>query len=155
MDSNYLFMNSNTMKFIFVPLALLLLLNLSIVLASCGSHSAPTEADKTRGLLNSGAWKVDYVTVDGTDQTDVYKNFTISFSGNTYSTTNGGGAWSVNGTWQFIDATGKQIKRSDNLVVNINEVSASKLVLSFTLDDNSYSGRSSSVGGLNVFTLIH
>jgi hypothetical protein len=121
--------------------------------ASCGGDdAAPSETDRVRGILK-GAWKVQTVRVDDTDQTTRYKNLTLTFTDANYSTTDGAPVWPAAGGWTFTDETGKAILRSDDVIITVEEATASTLVLRFDWDTTTIGpGRIKSIQGEHVFT---
>jgi hypothetical protein len=94
-----------------------------LLLASCGSDSSPSASEVTTKQLTSSGWKISSVQVDGTDQTALFTNMTLSFTATNYTTTKGGVVWPASGTWSFVDNTAKKIKRNDNVEVTIVEIS--------------------------------
>lgn len=124
-------------------------------LLSCGGkESAEPEVDRiTRLLSTGGAWSLQAATVDGSDQLSLYAGLTISFTEQTYTTTNGGTQWPVSGTWSFTDATAKVIERNDGLLITFVSVSQEEAVITFTWDKDTFEeGRTGSLGGNHRFT---
>ena len=121
---------------------------------SCGKKDPqPTqsEAEKATALL-SGAWKLQTVTVDGTDQTDVYKGLTLGFAGTSYTTINGGIVWPASGSWKFTDDTASTIERSDGLKLSLQQISETGLTLGLSWPTTSLNtGRTSSLKGSHTF----
>lgn len=126
-----------------------------LLLLGCGKGSTtadPTPADLVKASLLSGTWKLQTVTVDGTDKTDTYTGLTLSFTASSYASTNGRVIWPASGTWKFSDDAGTGIIRDDGLSVAINSSSLSNLVLSLTWSKTTIGGRAESLKGAHVFT---
>jgi hypothetical protein len=131
----------------------LTILIVTAVLAGCGPGS-DAEPD-TKALLTSGQWKMKTVTVDGVDKSSAFTNFTISFSATAFTSANGSPVWPLSGTWAFTDKEQKSVKRNDDVVVTIHDITESQLTLSLTWTKNTLgAGRIESVAGGYVFTLI-
>lgn len=133
-------------------------------LSSCGSKSDPSpnptnnsaEAERVAGLLKSGTWKIQSVTVDGTDRTSLFTGFTLTFSDLTYTPVNGGPVWSTNSTWGFVGDGASSFVRTDTLVVGIGAISDSSLTLTLTWTKTTYvGGRAGSVAGKHTFVFTH
>jgi hypothetical protein len=135
---------------VFSSLALCLVL----MLASCGDDATQSEADRVKDILISGTWKVQTVGVGNTDQTLLYKNLTLTFTGANYTTTtNGANIWPASGGWSFTDDTAKTILRSDGVSMAVGEATTTKLVLSFQWNNTTIGpGRGESIAGPHVFT---
>jgi hypothetical protein len=145
--------NQNTIAALGLRLAVGILLMGIILIQSCKGDDPIPATEQVKEVLKSGAWKMQTVTVDGTDQTTVYKNLTLTFSDTGFNTTNGGMAWPASGTWKFTDDTAKAIERSDGLTITIDEATTTKLVLRLTWSKTTIGlGRTASVKGVNVFT---
>lgn len=126
-----------------------------LLLVGCGGDSSPSASEITTKQFTSSGWKIGSVQVDGTDQTALFANMTLSFTATNYSTTKGGVVWPASGTWTFTDNTAKKIKRNDNLEVTINEISNTSLTLSLGWAAGTFgSGRTSSVAGNHVFSFV-
>lgn len=127
-----------------------------VSLMSCGGDSSsPSASEVTTNQLTSSGWKISTVQVDGTDQTALFANMTLSFTATSYTTTKGGLVWPASGTWSFTDDTAKKIKRSDNVEVTITEISDTSLKLSLNWATSTLGpGRDSSVAGNHVFSFV-
>ena len=129
-----------------------------LLIFSCGPTdptpaAEPSATEQVKTVLTSGAWKIQSVAVDGTDQTSVYKGLSLSFTNTSVNATNGGAVWPSSDTWKFTDETGKSITRGDVIQVSVDEATVSKLVLKLTWTKTTLgSGRINSVKGVNVFT---
>ena len=126
-----------------------------LVLSSCGGDSSPSASEVTTKQLTSSGWKISTVQVDGTDQTALFANMTLSFTATNYSATKGGAVWPASGTWSFTDEAGKVIKRNDNVEVTIVEISDASLRLSLSWAAGTFGpGRTESVAGNHVFSFV-
>ena len=121
----------------------------------CTKEIAPPLSDQVKSQLSFKMWKINNVSVDGVDITSAYQNFTIQFTGNNYTTNDGGVVWPSSGTWVFTDSKkANSITRSpDGLIITIDEITSSSLALKFTWDKTTYGGRVNSVSGQYVFSL--
>lgn len=134
----------------------LVLIVFLILFSGCGGDSSSLSASEvTTKQLTSSGWKISTVQVDGTDQSALFTNMTLSFTATNYATTKGGVVWPSSGTWTFTDNTAKKIKRNDNLEVTIVEITDTSLKLSLTWAAGTFgSGRFSSVAGSHVFSFV-
>ena len=94
---------TNQMKTIIKSILGVMVLSGMLLLSDCGSKSDPTPAAATEpqrvtGLMKTGTWKVQSVTVDGTDQSALFKNFTLSFTDAGFASVNGAAVWPSSGT---------------------------------------------------------
>jgi hypothetical protein len=127
-----------------------------LTFTSCSNNDpAPTDIEIVTDQITSGPWKVKSVTVDGTDQTNLFTSFTLQVSPAAFTTTHGGVVWPASGSWDFTDASATKIKRTDGIEMTIESISESELILSFTWSTTTYGGgRISSISGLHRFDLI-
>lgn len=127
---------------------------LLVVLANCGGDDpAQSEIDRVKGILNSGTWKVQTVSVDDIDQTALYENLTLTFTDTNYTTTNGANVWPASGGWSFTDDSATTILRSDGVIITIAGATTTKLVLNLDWPDTTIGpGRAKSIQGAHVFT---
>ena len=127
-------------------------------LAACGSGGddpAPSKKDEVKAILVSTTWKLQSVTVDGTDQTDIYEGMTLKFTSLTYTTTNGMPVWKASGAWTFTNDTATSFQRDDGVEVDILLATENSLKLGLLWDKTTLgSGRLESVAGDHVFTFI-
>lgn len=123
--------------------------------ASCKKDDAPTAQEKTTTMLTSAAaWQSPVVTVDGVDYSDLYKDFSIKFDKNTYTTTSDAPVWKASGTWVFINEEATLMKMDDAREVEINSISDDFLELSFQWNEDTFEpGRINSVKGKQKFKL--
>ena len=127
---------------------------------SCGSGGgddpAPekTAAELTTAKLTASQWKVGSVTVDGVDQSALFKSFNITFTATSFSTTNGGVVWPASSNWSFTDANATGFSRSDGITVQLQEITDTSLKMSMAWSKNTLGpGRIESVKGQHVFTM--
>ena len=134
--------------------SVMLLIMATLLLQSCGSKDpAPSAKDQVKAKLTSATWKLQSVTVDGTDKTSIYAGLTMKFSDATFTTTNGDPVWLPSDTWTFSSDDGKTITRGDGLPITV-EVTDTTLKLSLMWSKTTYDGgRVSSIKGQHVFTL--
>ena len=129
-----------------------------LTLAACGGGGddpAPSKKDEVKGILTSATWKVQSVTVDGTDHTDIYKDMTLKFTSLSYNTTDGMPVWPAIGTWTFTDDTATAFRRDDGVEVDILEATGNSLKLGLLWDETTLgSGRSASIAGDHVFSFV-
>jgi PBP1b-binding outer membrane lipoprotein LpoB len=120
-----------------------------------GCHDEPSVSEKVEGMLVSVTWNKPVVTIDGIDQSNLYQDFTITFTKTNYSTSGGSPLWPTSGTWKFTDETAKAIRLDENKEVQINEITETNLELAIQNDNTTFkSGRINSVKGINKFRLI-
>jgi hypothetical protein len=127
---------------------------------SCGGKNDPAPAaanadqQAVKAKLTSGTWRMQNVTVDGIDQTSVFNGFTIKFTESGFTTTDGGAAWPVSGSWSFSSADATVFKRDDGLEVTV-DVTDTTLTLTLTWTKTTLSGgRTTSLKGKNVFSFV-
>ncbi len=128
----------------------------SLLFSSCGedpSDPQPTIQEQTRLILVSSPWKMTKVTVDGFDQTNVYKDLVLTFLNTEYTAVNGKGVWPATGFWNFDNTEATAIVRSDGVRVEIQNISESSLRLSLDWDETTFitTGRTLSLEGQHVF----
>lgn len=98
----------------------------------CKGDDPQPETQRVQKLLSSGTWQIDHVWVDETDQTSFFTGLTLSFTKDTYETTNGKAVWPASGTWEFADDSADKIIRDDGIEVTVLEVTKTSLKLSLT-----------------------
>ncbi len=152
-------MKNNYTKTLATALLLIATVATLIHLSGCsGAAADPTPAvvskqDEVKAKLTSPTWKMQSVTVDGTDKTSIYKDLSLKFSASGFTSTNGGVVWPASGTWSFTTADATAIKRDDGLVVTLQEVTDTSLKLALTWSKTTLGpGRIESVSGQNVFS---
>ena len=145
------------MKTIIKSISVFMLLSAVMLLSDCGGKSDPapaTEAQRVTGLMKAGTWKIQNVTVDGVDQTALFKNFTISFGDTNFTTVNGTVVWPPSGTWKFVNDQATSFTRDDGLVVTIQSISSTSFIMSLVWTKTTLGpGRMESVKGTTVFTM--
>lgn len=138
-------------KVIWIYITFALVLTGLISMSSCGGGGGSDTPD-VAALLKSGQWKVQAVKVDGSNQLSLFTGFRITFSGSSFTATNGGPVWPATGTWT-LNSAGTIITRGDGLTVTIDNISDTVLALSLTWDKTTLGGgRSGSIEGSHVFT---
>lgn len=149
-----------TTKSIRNALTALLFLNIIWVLSSltgCKKNNdpAPTEQERVIAVLTSAAaWQSPIVTVDGVDHSDLYKDFSITFSKSTYTSTAGAPVWKPSGAWVFINAEATLMKLDDAQEVEIKILPDDFIELSLQWDQDTFEpGRVYSVKGKQKFKL--
>lgn len=126
-----------------------------IAMAGCDKEEKEIATDRVRNLLTSTTWKIQSVAVDGVDKTSSFTDHTLKFNSTHFTATNGDPVWPASGIWTFADDTAERIVRGDDIQVNIEEVSANKLVLSLMWTKTTLgTGRVSSISGEHVFTFV-
>jgi hypothetical protein len=133
---------------------LLAIVTLAVSFTACGGdEDAKPASDDVKALLTASTWKMNAVTVDGTDQTDLYEDLAINFGNTTFSAVNGAGVWPNSGTWSFTSDAGTAIQRGDGLIVTIREISETILRLELSWTKGTIGpGRSQSIAGNHIFT---
>jgi hypothetical protein len=120
-----------------------------------------TAAQKATDLLtaNGGKWNPaplsNWVTVEGVNITDLFKDFSITFTATGYTTSGTTPVWSRSDTWSFKDDTGTvMVRKSDSKEVTV-EVTETSLKLIMTWDQVTYEGgRAMSINGKHEFSLV-
>ena len=133
-----------------------IILSVLSFLIGCSSDSDSSSAKEVATkMLTAHSWKLSTVTVDGTDQTSLFNNMTLSFTANTFTTSNGGLVWPSSGTWTFKDEEAMVIIRNDGLEINLIEVKDASLNMSLTWNKNTFGpGKVSSIAGVHIFKMI-
>jgi hypothetical protein len=144
-----------TLKRTTLGLGYLLILSIFQLLGCSKNTPSPaTPQSQTLALLTASPWKLQTSSVDGVDQTALYKDFSITFTSTGYTTTKGGAIWPASDTWTFQGTSATSITRGDGATVQI-EASSSSLVMSINWTTTSLgSGRVVSTKGDNVFTMV-
>ena len=86
----------------------------------------------------AGQWTLGQfgsIKVDGSNVSANYPGFALSFANGTYTTTNAGDLFKASGTWQWAGESAEVVNLDDGKVVNINSLTTSKFVFSFTKSD--------------------
>lgn len=126
------------------------------LLSNCSSSTdapALSKQDEVKALLTASAWKVNTVSVDGTDRTVTYKDLGLTFTNTSFTSVNGAAIWPASGTWTFTSTAATAFTRDDGLVVTLQEVTATSLKLALTWNKTTLGpGRAESVSGAHVFS---
>ena len=82
----------------------------------------------------SGSWKLSggSIKVDGKDESNQYPGFTLSFTKTGYTSSNAGKLLKASGTWKWKDAKTDKLIALGTKELTITELTASKLVFTFT-----------------------
>jgi hypothetical protein len=119
-----------------------------------------TEPERVTALLtsNGGKWNPstlsNWVMVEGVNVTDLFKDFSISFTATGYTTTGTTPVWPRSGTWHFKDDAAKiLIRDSDSKEVSIENIDETTLRITLTWDQTTYGGRTGSISGRHEFNL--
>jgi hypothetical protein len=115
----------------------------------------PSKQEEIKSKLIAATWKVQSVTVNGVDKTDIYKNLTLKFTTSNYSSTNGLPVWPSSGGWSFTNGDASVFRGDDGIDVDILEVSATNLKLGLDWNTTTIgSGRVGSVKGDHIFSFV-
>ena len=127
-----------------------------LMVAGCKKEAALTPQQEVGAMLASAeVWENPVVFVDGADQSEVYKDFNISFGNGTYKTTSGAPIWNPSGTWTFVNEEATLMLFDGATQVDIKSISEEILELSLLWEENTFEpGRNRSVKGRHVFKLI-
>jgi hypothetical protein len=148
-------------------LSVFVLLTVCITFVHCGGDDPkpdpePTQREKVTALLtaNGGKWQPSGavgITVDGVDVTsELFENFSITFSETTFTTTGTSPVWLRSDTWTFKNDNADVIIRGqDGKEVSILEISETQLKLKLEWDETTTTsgGRKKSLKGTHEFTL--
>ena len=135
-------------------LVLSMIVLLSISLSSCKDDETPQPSAKDIATekLTAATWKMTKVTVDGVDQTSVYKDLTLTFTNTNYSSTNGKVIWPASGSWLFDNDQATSIKRNDGLVMSVENLTDTALRLGLEWETTSIgTGRVLAIKAKHVF----
>jgi hypothetical protein len=153
------------MKKIYSTSVFPMMMILIIIFSSCKKHKEtpepPTASEKTIALLTAsgGRWSppasvTNWVTVEGVNVSDLFRDFTITFTETGYTTTGTTPVWPRTDSWHFKDDTATTIVRdSDGKEVTIETLDETTLKITLTWDQTTYDGRTKSVAGKHVFNL--
>ncbi|NJN42636.1 MAG: hypothetical protein HC811_10810 [Flammeovirgaceae bacterium] len=120
-------------------------------MSACGGGDDPDPVAENMTKLQSGTWKVQTVTVNGVDETDLFTGFTIKFNASTFNASNGDPIFPASGNY-----SGSLTSLSlDGGVPSINyEVTDTSLKMTLTWSKTTFgSGRVESISGQHVFTM--
>lgn len=125
------------------------LMVVSLLFTGCDKNDPESATDKTKRLLKS-TWQLESLMVNNTEQTSMFPNLILTVTDGSYTTQNGEPVWPTSGTWSLTNTT--TVLRSDNVVITIDELTATTLVLSFQWEDTTLGeGRVQSISGVHVF----
>ncbi len=133
---------------------LALMVSILSISISCETKEVPEiSQERLREIFLIGStWRLERVTVDGMNETDTYRDLTISFSQSSYSTSNGRVIWPETGTWEFVDDSNTVIRRGDGLLVTIQSITSNSLVLALVWESRSIdTGRKLAIAGNHIF----
>lgn len=144
-----------------VGMFLILVVGIAFVFSGCKNNDDPTPGfiqveEALRGNNSSTVeWKIESLTVNGKDETSLYKDLKITFGAGTYTSTGGTPVWPSTDTWKFTDDSGTKVIRGDGVEITIIEASDTKLKYSFQWSKVTIgAGRSASLSGLHEFTMV-
>ena len=131
-----------------------------ILVSACSKNSATLSIEDQQLQKLLGTWKPGVVLVDGTDITDQYSDFYLTFikdgSEKKFTATNPGFAFIAGlDSWSFVTGSqaSKIVRSSDGIEMDVN-VDQSTLTLSFTVPESSTGGRISGLSGNFTFRLL-
>ena len=104
----------------------------------------------------SGTWvygSTGSIKVDGQDKSLNYPGFSLSFSEQTYQTTNAGKLFSASGAWKWADAKKADQMQLDGKDIVIKTLTNSELVFSFTFRPPSERAGTDGISGNYTITL--
>jgi hypothetical protein len=117
-----------------------------------GNGNEETRKEEVTALLVGKTWKIQSVTVDGTDRSSLFTGLQVSFTASAMTITNPGPVWTGVSTWTFTNDDATAFRRNDNIEVLV-EPTATTLKLTLTWNKTTLgSGRAGSVAGRHVFT---
>lgn len=131
----------------FLPTLLLLVSMVCVI--SCKGDDTDPEAEQIAKL--SAAWRLGTVMNDNVDVTNQFTGFTLSVDGLTYRTQNGGSPWPASGTYEFLVDNLNVLRRDDNTLVTISELTEDTLVLAFNFSGTG--GIRAGINGSFIFSL--
>lgn len=134
-----------------------ILIAVLLTIASCKEDPISiTETERVTKLLTNGTWSLSSVLVDDTDASELFEDFSITFTKTGYTTTGTTPVWERNGMWSFVNADSPtQFIREDDVVVTIASIEEKMLTLELLWTTQTISGgRQLSIKGKHVFVLI-
>ena len=124
-------------------------------LSNCGDDepTLPSKQEEVTEILTGSPWKINTVSVNGTDKTLTYKDLGLTFTETGFTSADGEPVWPASGTWSFTSAEATSFTRNDGLVVTIQQATETSLKLALTWNKTTLgSGRTQSVSGSHVFS---
>ncbi|MEQ8924224.1 MAG: hypothetical protein RLO81_00340 [Fulvivirga sp.] len=117
-----------------------------------------SETERVKNLLigdaSSGTvWNLQSVNVGEVDYTDEFSGLSLTFSDGGVTAENGRAVFESTDSWSFNDESATSFTTGFGLDVTIQEITQSRLEISFILDESIY-GRKNAVAGENIFTFI-
>lgn len=134
-----------------------ILIAVLLTIASCKEDPISiTETERVTKLLTNGTWSLSSVLVDDTEASELFEDFSITFTKTDYTTTGTTPVWERNGMWSFVNADSPtQFIRDDDVVVTIASIEEKMLTLELLWSTQTISGgRQLSIKGKHVFVLI-
>lgn len=112
----------------------------AIICFSCNPDDGPGDPLATELAFEklAGQWTLGQfssIKVDGSDVSANYSGFALSFTDGGYTTTNAGDLFSASGTWEWADESGGVVSLDDGKTINIQQLTLTKFVFSFTKTD--------------------
>jgi hypothetical protein len=142
-----------------------LIVFLSLTLNGCGGDPpGPTELEKYTTLLTGGKWSpssaTNWVIVNGVDVSELFKDFTITFTATGYTTTGTTPVWPRTDTWKFkTEASVKTgvanivIRNSDGSEITIESLDEKAMKVTLLWNkETTEGGRTTSIIGKHEFT---
>jgi hypothetical protein len=137
------------------PHTFFMLLFLVSLFIACHKKGNDPVSEETLTNLISAPWRINKVTVDGVDQSTSFTGFTLAFTNNhSYTTTHGGLLWPATGEWSFKDETNKVLRRSDDVEIELIEITPTtlKMKMLWSVSGLGY-GRTNSIQGQYLFEM--
>ncbi len=144
-------MNSNRKIDIGMRIFGMLFLITVALLCACSDDDKETESKNTK-RLTVGTWVIQSVTLNTTDNTNLFTGLSVTFSAAAYTATNVSPVWPTSGTWAFNNSTQTLMLRDGSLAVVIDELTENKLVLSPHWSEPGVLSKTTSITGDYVFT---
>lgn len=136
---------------------LALIVGFSLISISCERKEVPTLSMERLNeiYLTNSPWRLERVTVDGVNQTNIYRELVLSFTRENYTSTNGRVIWPGSDTWEFVDEEKTVFRRGDGILVTIQSITIDSLVLSLEWESNSIdTGRQLAIAGNHIFEFV-
>ncbi|GAB2634765.1 hypothetical protein GCM10026987_36250 [Belliella aquatica] len=136
---------------------LALIVGFSLISISCERKEVPTlSVERLNEIyLTNSPWRLERVTVDGVNQTNIYRELVLSFTRENYTSTNGRVIWPGSDTWEFVDEEKTVFRRGDGILVTIQSITIDSLVLSLEWESNSIdTGRQLAIAGNHIFEFV-
>ena len=131
-----------------------------ILVSACSKNGANPSMEDQQLQKLLGTWKPGVVLVDGTDITDQYTDFYLTFikdgDEKKLTATNPGFAFTAGlDSWSFVTGSqaSKIVRSADGIEMDVN-VDQNTLTLSFTIPEASTGGRISGLSGSFTFRLL-